>query len=189
MVHARFAGAEASLSRMLGCHPSPRCPAVKTLIIAEKPSARDIVGALPGSFDEHKNFYESDDYVVTFAVGHLLELSDRRTTTPPGNRGSSTTSIIRSSSRCGRETRGRPRLNRDPEAAEAEGRRPRRQRLRRRARGRADLRTHLRDLRDRSRSTGLDQLDDDGDPRRLRLRPADQLDHCVTRRGRGRAWL
>ena len=50
---------------------------MKTLIIAEKPSvARDIVGALPGSFDEHKNFYESDDYVVTFAVGHLLELSD-----------------------------------------------------------------------------------------------------------------
>ena len=50
---------------------------MKTLVIAEKPSvARDIVGALPGSFDEHKNFYESDDYVVSFAVGHLLELSD-----------------------------------------------------------------------------------------------------------------
>jgi DNA topoisomerase-3 len=50
---------------------------MKTLIIAEKPSvARDIVGALPGSIDEHNNFYESDDYVVTFAVGHLLELSD-----------------------------------------------------------------------------------------------------------------
>jgi DNA topoisomerase III len=49
----------------------------KTLIIAEKPSvARDIVAALPESFDENKNFYESDDYVVTFAVGHLLELSD-----------------------------------------------------------------------------------------------------------------
>jgi DNA topoisomerase III len=49
----------------------------KTLIVAEKPSvARDIVAALDGSFDEHKNFYESDDYVVTFAVGHLLELSD-----------------------------------------------------------------------------------------------------------------
>jgi DNA topoisomerase III len=50
---------------------------MKALVIAEKPSvARDIVSALPGSFDEHKNFYESDDYVVTFAVGHLLELSD-----------------------------------------------------------------------------------------------------------------
>jgi DNA topoisomerase III len=50
---------------------------MKALVIAEKPSvARDIVSALPGSFDEHKNFYESDEYVVTFAVGHLLELSD-----------------------------------------------------------------------------------------------------------------
>ena len=49
---------------------------VKTLIIAEKPSvARDIVDALPGSFDSNDSFYEGDDYVVTFAVGHLLELT------------------------------------------------------------------------------------------------------------------
>ena len=50
---------------------------VKTLVIAEKPSvARDIVDALPETFDEHSSFYESDDTIVTFAVGHLLELSD-----------------------------------------------------------------------------------------------------------------
>jgi DNA topoisomerase III len=50
---------------------------MKTLVIAEKPSvARDIVDALPGSFDDNKTFYEGDDYVVSFAVGHLLELSD-----------------------------------------------------------------------------------------------------------------
>src|SRR5918999_523566 len=53
---------------------------MKTLVIAEKPSvARDIVSALSGlsgAFDEHKNFYESESYVVTFAVGHLLELAD-----------------------------------------------------------------------------------------------------------------
>jgi DNA topoisomerase III len=49
---------------------------VKTLVIAEKPSvARDIVDALPGSFDNNKEFYEGDEYVVTFAVGHLLELT------------------------------------------------------------------------------------------------------------------
>ena len=49
---------------------------MKTLVIAEKPSvARDIVAALPGSFDSNKEFYEGDDYVVTFAVGHLLELN------------------------------------------------------------------------------------------------------------------
>jgi DNA topoisomerase III len=49
---------------------------VKTLVIAEKPSvARDIVDALPGSFDSNNEFYEGDEYVVSFAVGHLLELT------------------------------------------------------------------------------------------------------------------
>jgi DNA topoisomerase III len=48
----------------------------KTLVIAEKPSvARDIVAALPGSFDSNDTFYEGDEYVVTYAVGHLLELN------------------------------------------------------------------------------------------------------------------
>jgi DNA topoisomerase III len=47
----------------------------KTLIIAEKPSvARDLTDALPGPFQNKETHYESDDYVVTFAVGHLLEL-------------------------------------------------------------------------------------------------------------------
>lgn len=46
----------------------------KTLIIAEKPSvASDIAKAL-GGFKKEKDFFESDDYVVTSAVGHLLEL-------------------------------------------------------------------------------------------------------------------
>jgi DNA topoisomerase III len=48
---------------------------VKTLIIAEKPSvARDLVEALPGSFEDHDAYFESDDTVITFAVGHLVEL-------------------------------------------------------------------------------------------------------------------
>ena len=47
----------------------------KTLIIAEKPSvARDLTDALPGLFQNKETHYESDDYVVTYAVGHLLEL-------------------------------------------------------------------------------------------------------------------
>ena len=47
----------------------------KTLIIAEKPSvARDLTDALPGPFQNKETHYESDDYVVTYAVGHLLEL-------------------------------------------------------------------------------------------------------------------
>jgi DNA topoisomerase III len=48
---------------------------MKTLVIAEKPSvARDLVDALPGSFENNDTFYESDDTIVTFAVGHLVEL-------------------------------------------------------------------------------------------------------------------
>lgn len=46
----------------------------KRLVITEKPSvARDIVGAL-GGFSEHDGYWESDEYLVTFAVGHLFEL-------------------------------------------------------------------------------------------------------------------
>src|SRR6266536_6488150 len=48
---------------------------MKTLVIAEKPSvARDLVDALPGSFENHDAYYESEDTIVTFAVGHLVEL-------------------------------------------------------------------------------------------------------------------
>jgi DNA topoisomerase-3 len=50
---------------------------VKTLIIAEKPSvARDLTDALPGTYENHESYYESDDTVITFAVGHLVELTD-----------------------------------------------------------------------------------------------------------------
>jgi DNA topoisomerase-3 len=50
----------------------------KTLIIAEKPSvAQDIVRALTpvaGKFDKHDEYFENDRYVVTSAVGHLVEI-------------------------------------------------------------------------------------------------------------------
>lgn len=47
----------------------------KQLIIAEKPSvAQDISRAL-GGFTKKKDYFESDDYVLSSAVGHLLELS------------------------------------------------------------------------------------------------------------------
>src|SRR5256885_1448430 len=46
----------------------------KALIIAEKPSvASDIAKAL-GGFSKHDDYYESDKYVLSSAVGHLLEL-------------------------------------------------------------------------------------------------------------------
>lgn len=46
----------------------------KALIIAEKPSvASDIAKAL-GGFKKHDDYYESDQYIISSAVGHLLEL-------------------------------------------------------------------------------------------------------------------
>jgi DNA topoisomerase-3 len=47
----------------------------KALIIAEKPSvANDIAKAL-GGFTKHDEYFESDDYVLSSAVGHLLEIA------------------------------------------------------------------------------------------------------------------
>jgi DNA topoisomerase-3 len=47
----------------------------KTLIIAEKPSvAADLARAL-GGFKRLEDYYESDQYVLSSAVGHLLELA------------------------------------------------------------------------------------------------------------------
>jgi DNA topoisomerase-3 len=50
----------------------------KTLVIAEKPSvAQDIVRALTplaGKFEKHDEYFESDTYVVSSAVGHLVEI-------------------------------------------------------------------------------------------------------------------
>ena len=46
----------------------------KTLIIAEKPSvAGDIAKAL-GGFKKDGDYYESDQYVLSSAVGHLLTI-------------------------------------------------------------------------------------------------------------------
>jgi DNA topoisomerase-3 len=48
----------------------------KTLIIAEKPSVgRDLAGALPGTFAKSEGYLESDTHVITWAVGHLVELA------------------------------------------------------------------------------------------------------------------
>ncbi len=51
---------------------------MKTLVIAEKPSvAQDIVRAITptaGKFEKHDEYFESDSYVVTSAIGHLVEI-------------------------------------------------------------------------------------------------------------------
>ncbi len=47
----------------------------KTLIIAEKPSvAADLVKILPGKFKRTKTHFESDNHVVSYAIGHLVSI-------------------------------------------------------------------------------------------------------------------
>src|SRR3954468_1932324 len=49
----------------------------KTLVLAEKPSVgRDLTRALPGQFAKHEGYLESDDHVITWAVGHLVQLAE-----------------------------------------------------------------------------------------------------------------
>jgi DNA topoisomerase III len=51
----------------------------KTLVVAEKPSVgRDLAGVLPGAFTESrdKTHLVGNEYVITWAVGHLVGLAD-----------------------------------------------------------------------------------------------------------------
>jgi len=47
----------------------------KKLIIAEKPSVANDVARALGGFARHGDYYESDEYVLSSAIGHLLELA------------------------------------------------------------------------------------------------------------------
>jgi DNA topoisomerase III len=49
----------------------------KTLVIAEKPSVgRDLARVLPGPFAKQEGYLEAPDYVISWAVGHLVQLAD-----------------------------------------------------------------------------------------------------------------
>src|SRR6187200_2530467 len=49
----------------------------KTLVIAEKPSVgRDLARVLPGAFQKHEGYLESESHVMTWAVGHLVQLAE-----------------------------------------------------------------------------------------------------------------
>ena len=49
-------------------------PRGKKLIIAEKPSVANDIARAVGGFTRHGDYFESADYVLSSAVGHLLEL-------------------------------------------------------------------------------------------------------------------
>jgi DNA topoisomerase-3 len=49
----------------------------KTLVIAEKPSVgRDLARVLPGPFQKHEGYLEGPAHVITWAVGHLVQLAE-----------------------------------------------------------------------------------------------------------------
>jgi DNA topoisomerase III len=49
----------------------------KTLVIAEKPSVgRDLARVLPGTFKKEESWLEAEDYIITWAVGHLVQLAE-----------------------------------------------------------------------------------------------------------------
>jgi DNA topoisomerase-3 len=71
---ARNAGTANALHSALLCAIFEITVMSKTLIIAEKPSvANDIAKAL-GGFTKHDEYFESDEYVLSSAVGHLVEI-------------------------------------------------------------------------------------------------------------------
>jgi DNA topoisomerase-3 len=47
----------------------------KVLIIAEKPSVATDIARVLGGFTKHSDYYESEEYVLSSAIGHLLELA------------------------------------------------------------------------------------------------------------------
>ena len=49
----------------------------KILVIAEKPSVgRDLARVLPGAFTKHDGWLEAESHVITWAVGHLVQLAE-----------------------------------------------------------------------------------------------------------------
>jgi len=46
----------------------------KTLVIAEKPSVAGDIAKAMGRFEKNGDYFENDEYVISSAVGHLLEL-------------------------------------------------------------------------------------------------------------------
>ena len=61
----------------MGALPSAPLSETKTLVIAEKPSVgRDLTRVLTGPFQKQEGYLEGPEHVVTWAVGHLVQLAE-----------------------------------------------------------------------------------------------------------------
>lgn len=71
---AATTAAKSSATKSLARKSAVSAEGLKTLIIAEKPSVMNDIAKALGGFTKHDEYLESDQYVVSSAVGHLLEL-------------------------------------------------------------------------------------------------------------------
>src|SRR5205807_2767824 len=73
-------GADADEADAEGAPASPAATLAamsKLLVIAEKPSVgRDLARVLPGPFAKHEGWLEGPEHVITWAVGHLVQLAE-----------------------------------------------------------------------------------------------------------------
>ena len=148
----------------------------KTLVIAEKPSVgRDLARVLPGPFIKGEGFLEGPEHVVTWAVGHLVQLADPDEYDEKFKkwRMADLPIVPDRFKLVVRDERSKKQMNVVKRQLAPRRRRDGRQRLRRRARGRADLRLPVREGRQQAaRPAAVAELDDQaGDQGRVR-RPA-----------------
>ena len=148
--------ASAARSRSCACtvqrrlHRALPCPTMaKTLVIAEKPSVgRDLVRVLPGAFTRSgKGYLEGPDHVVTWAVGHLVQLADPDEYDDQYKkwRMADLPIVPEQFKLVVRDERSKKQMNVVKRMLGRDDVETRRQRLRRRARGRADLRLPVRE--------------------------------------------
>src|SRR6185437_1678989 len=76
--HASVLGHQpAHADRRVSARPATLGAMSKTLVIAEKPSVgRDLARVLPGPFAKQEGWLEGPDHVITWAVGHLVQLAE-----------------------------------------------------------------------------------------------------------------
>src|SRR3954464_11766204 len=65
----------AGKQQVLPASKTPAATASKKLIIAEKPSVANDIARVLGGFTKQGDYFESNDYVLSSAVGHLLTLA------------------------------------------------------------------------------------------------------------------
>ena len=120
----------------------------KTLVIAEKPSVgRDLARVLPGTFKKEEGWLEAEEYIVTWAVGHLVQLAepDEYDAKYKRWRIEDLPIVPEQFKLVVRDERSRKQMSVVTRQLSREDVGEVDQRLRRRPRGRADLRLHLRE--------------------------------------------